>query len=351
MLPPDMISEILSRLPVKTLLRFRCVERTWCSIIDGQSFVQLHLHQSMTTNSYHSLILGSRKGLYSVDLDSIDKAQLIEPPVSSKGFDCISNSCNGLILVMSDPLVPPVLWNPFLRKYKILPDAAIEYPAPLLCLSKVFYGLGYDSRNNDYKVVRAVEFCSETSRAWVCSATEIYSLKLNSWNMVPVLSNMKGNCDKWDVHVHGALHTLMEDSSHVYSVKSFIIMAFSVENENHYAMMLPPNIETENVEMKLELLRGCLCLVCADNYDVNNIWVMKEYGVEESWTQLLSVGPPALFALTVLGKVMGSRQEKRKEKKIKRKVNSSSQEDHSIVYIMSLSSPFMPLDFILGPVG
>ncbi|CAA2980390.1 Hypothetical predicted protein [Olea europaea subsp. europaea] len=87
----------------------------------------------------------------------------------------------------------------------------------------------------------------------------------------------------------------MEDSSHVYSVKSFIIMAFSVENENHYAMILPPNIETENVEMKLELLGGCLCLVCADNYDVNNIWVMMEYGVEESWTQLLSVGPPGIL--------------------------------------------------------
>ncbi|KAL2473439.1 F-box protein CPR30 [Forsythia ovata] len=302
MLPSDIIAEILSHLPVKTLLQFRCVSRTWCSIIDSQSFIKMHLHQSTATNSYHSLILGSLgKGLYSVDLDLLDKAHVVKPPVSYKGFDIISNSCNGLILVMSDPLVPPVLWNPFSRKYKILSDAPIEYPARLLCLSQVFYGLGYDSRNNDYKVVRVVEFCKDTSRAWVCSTTEIYSLKSNSWNRVPVfpypLPHMNENSEKWDVHVvHGALHTLVEDFLHVYSAKSFRIMAFSVENENHYEVMLPPNIQIKDAIMKLDVLRGCLCLVCASNARVNNIWVMKEYGVEESWTQLLSVGPPSILS-------------------------------------------------------
>ncbi|KAL2473441.1 F-box protein CPR30 [Forsythia ovata] len=41
--------------------------------------------------------------------------------------------------------------------------------------------------------------------------------------------------------------------------------------------------------MKLDVLGGCLCLVCTSKSRAN-IWVMKEYAVEESWTKLISIG-------------------------------------------------------------
>ncbi|XP_022893592.1 F-box protein CPR30-like [Olea europaea var. sylvestris] len=285
MMPSEIVADVLSRLPVKSLLRFRCVCRLWCSIIDSQVFVKMHLHQSITTNSNHSLILGGL-GLYSVALDSLDKAHVLKTPFYYKSVDDISNSCNGLILVMSEPLI---LWNPFSTKYRILPDNPIKYPTPLSCFSKVIYGLAYDSRKDDYKVVQVVEFRNKTSHIWECSEAEIYSMKSNSWNRIEGFSYplpiLKG---KWGIHVNGALHTLVEDYFHIYSDKSIRIMSFSVESENHYEVMLPPNFRIKNVKLKLDVLGGCLCLVCTSKFGAS-IWVMKEYGVEESWTKLISI--------------------------------------------------------------
>ncbi|CAA2957251.1 F-box CPR30-like [Olea europaea subsp. europaea] len=285
MIPSEIVTDIISRLPVKSLLRFKCVSRLWYSIIDSPDFVKMHLRRSTTTNSNQRLILEGL-GLYSVDLDSLDKAHVVKPPFYYKSVDGISNSCNGLILVMSDP---PVLWNPFSTKFRILPDNPIEYPTPLLCFSKVIYALAYDSRKDDYKVVRVVEFRNKTSHMWECSEVEIYSMKSNSWNRIEgfpyPLPFLKGN---WGVHVNGALHTLVEDYFHVYSEKSIRIMAFSVESEKHYEVMLPPNFGIKNVKMKLDVLGGCLCLVCTSKSRAN-VWVMKEYGVEESWIKLISI--------------------------------------------------------------
>ncbi|KAL2524041.1 F-box protein CPR30 [Abeliophyllum distichum] len=76
-------------------------------------------------------------------------------------------------------------------------------------------------------------------------------------------------------------------------------MAFSVENENHYELVLPPEISNKGVNMRLAVLGGCLCLVCARKSRVN-IWVMKEYGVEESWTKLITIGFPLTEPVDIL---------------------------------------------------
>lgn len=39
----DVIIEVLSRLPVKCLLRFRCVCKHWCAIFKNPSFISKHI--------------------------------------------------------------------------------------------------------------------------------------------------------------------------------------------------------------------------------------------------------------------------------------------------------------------
>ncbi|PNX63542.1 F-box/kelch-repeat protein, partial [Trifolium pratense] len=53
-LPFDLIPEILSRLPVKILLQFGCVCKSWKSLISDPKFAKKHLSHS-TTHSLHCL--------------------------------------------------------------------------------------------------------------------------------------------------------------------------------------------------------------------------------------------------------------------------------------------------------
>ncbi|KAK4386742.1 F-box protein [Sesamum angolense] len=217
-LPAEIIEDILRRLPVKSLKRFRAVAKTWCFLIDSENFVKLHLRQSLISNSNRNLILGGL-GLYSIDLDLLDKAHVIKPPFYYKSVDGISDSCNGIVLVMSEP---PVLWNPFSREYRVLPDCSVEYSTPLDSYSKTAYGFGYDSRNDDYK-------------------NRGFSLPL------PFL---RGN---WRVHLNGALHTLVEDPD---SVDSARIMAFSLKTEKHYQVPMPSGIRIRAVDVSLDMIEG-----------------------------------------------------------------------------------------------
>ncbi|KAI3932272.1 hypothetical protein MKW98_024992 [Papaver atlanticum] len=45
-LDEDIVCDILSRLPVKSLLRFKCVSKRWCSLIQDPYFVDLHFARS-----------------------------------------------------------------------------------------------------------------------------------------------------------------------------------------------------------------------------------------------------------------------------------------------------------------
>lgn len=286
-LPFEIIDDILRRLPVKSVKRFRAVAKSWCSLIDSERFIKLHLLHSLNSNSNRNLIIGGL-GVYSVDLDSLDKAHVIKPPFYYRSVNGISNSCNGIVLVMSGP---PVLWNPFTRDYKVLPACSTEFTTPIESYCKVAYGFGYDSRNDDYKVVRVAEFRHKIAHIWMASEAKIYSLKSNSWRKIDdfpyPLPFLRGN---WRVHVNGALHTLVEDTD-----AAPVIMAFNVETEKHYpAVMLPPGVRIQGgVDINLDVLDGCLSVVCTNRHRCV-IWVMKDYGVKESWTKLLSIGPPSI---------------------------------------------------------
>ncbi|CAL9017646.1 unnamed protein product [Prunus brigantina] len=70
-LPSTMIEEILSRLPVKSLCRFKCVSKPWSSLIsDNPSFVASHLYKGT---------LGRIKMIYSSEEE--EESYLLMPQV------------------------------------------------------------------------------------------------------------------------------------------------------------------------------------------------------------------------------------------------------------------------------
>ncbi|MFQ6625328.1 hypothetical protein Gotur_005376, partial [Gossypium turneri] len=139
---------------VKDLLRFRSVSKPWCSSIDDPYFIKLHLSHSLKTNTNHSLILSHWEDHFiSVDYDLFETTQRLNHPFGEQRKTLqILGSCNGLLALVDDK-DGIFLWNPSTRKSQVLPFNEIGFSLP----SSTYYGFGYDSISDDYKLVRMVQ--------------------------------------------------------------------------------------------------------------------------------------------------------------------------------------------------
>jgi hypothetical protein len=50
-LPSDVVVKILIRLPVKSLVRLRCVCKDWCSLISSNTFIATHTNRDDNNKS------------------------------------------------------------------------------------------------------------------------------------------------------------------------------------------------------------------------------------------------------------------------------------------------------------
>ncbi|KAA8516862.1 hypothetical protein F0562_017320 [Nyssa sinensis] len=292
-LPAEVVTDILTRLPVKTLLRFRCVSKPWCALIDSRDFVKFHLKRSIETKSNLSLILRYCY-LYSVDLESLDNAVEVDHPLKCDNYETqVLGSCNGL-LCLSNSEVDIVVWNPSIRKHRKLPLMQIEFPPGLRgsCFSHfVVYGFGHDVVNDEYKLVRMVQFYGVDLDSFE-SEVKVCNLKSNSWRRIPDFPYYL-LYKQWNgMLVSGALHWVVTRKPE--SDTANLIAAFDIRTED-YRLVPQPEYSDENFHMNVGVLGGCLSIFC-NYYSVRvDIWVMKEYGVKESWTNLFSVSQPTVI--------------------------------------------------------
>ncbi|XP_059645949.1 F-box protein CPR1-like [Cornus florida] len=85
------------------------------------------------------------------------------------------------------------------------------------------------------------------------------------------------------VFISGALHWVANERP----ASSYMIAVFDLGSEE-YELVPTPEFSDKNFTMNLDDLGGSLCMYCGYfDYHVD-IWVMKEYGIKESWTKLFS---------------------------------------------------------------
>jgi len=99
------------------------------------------------------------------------------------GFVEIVDSCNGL-LCLADSDNDKYLWNPFIRKFKKLPDTCLGK------LTNVKLGFAYHYENNDYKVVRISS--PPFLQTVPLSKIEVYTLSSDSWRRVRISLRANG---------------------------------------------------------------------------------------------------------------------------------------------------------------
>uniref|UniRef100_A0A5B7A9R3 F-box domain-containing protein n=1 Tax=Davidia involucrata TaxID=16924 RepID=A0A5B7A9R3_DAVIN len=283
-LPADAVGNILSRLPVKSLVRFRCVSKPWCALIDSPDFIKTHLNRSVQNSSNLSLIVKG-KGLYSVDFDTLHRTVELDYTFMNSDAPDVLGSCNGLLLVGQGHVF--YLWNPSTRKYRQLPILPIQSPNKSVGFICKTYGFGYDSINDDYKVVRIVEFTGK-QHDWFISEVQSYSLKSNSWRRIQDFPYSLPFKLVWGVKDRDILYSVVRRKLVPNSPR--FIVAFDIGAEE-YRLVPQPDYSFKDFEISVGVLGGCLCIngFCRDHFDV---WIMKDYGVKESWIKLLSVAPP-----------------------------------------------------------
>lgn len=283
-LPPEIIIAVFYRLPVRPLLQFRSVSKPLRSLIDSTGFIDLHLKNSIETGSNLSLILRKETEIYFINLDALsDAVSLAHPLMCYSNQILILGSINGLICI-SNVAEDIALWNPSIRRHKVLPFLPIERIGSSILGTRVF-GFGYDPVNEDYKLVRISQFINLGSEGFV-SKVKVYSLRANEWRDSEDMPFVLCYTRKNGTFASGALHWVVNRKFNVEEAD--LIVAFDLTVERFREVPLPECTE-ERFHIDVGVLGGCVCMI-ATYQDVRiDVWVMREYGVKKSWAKLFSV--------------------------------------------------------------
>uniref|UniRef100_A0A7N2LDV5 F-box domain-containing protein n=1 Tax=Quercus lobata TaxID=97700 RepID=A0A7N2LDV5_QUELO len=211
-LPEELLEEILSWLPVKSVFRFRCVQKSWSTLIQNPTLVAKHLLRHQTKTENPSILVESSDlvgyGFSLHPYPDVDNAVRIVDlskdlglpqlrPLSLNMFSCI----NGIICIGGSCLARGgggfnnlfVLWNPAIRERKIIRCPSLsQCPAHFLppYNFRAFFAFGYDQYSNDYKVVRIVTYNKNSPPTQNSLFTDyynffhVYSLNADSWTQV-----------------------------------------------------------------------------------------------------------------------------------------------------------------------
>ncbi|KAM7497688.1 hypothetical protein LguiA_022102 [Lonicera macranthoides] len=300
-LPQELLILILLWLPPKSLLRFRCVSKSWCSLISSSNFIDIHTRNLPHVTNTRKLIrhcttTSPREEVYSVFFDnqsSFDRDDdvKIDFPFTSRTKYRIVGSCNGLICLSDDAFsgyaYKIVLWNPSIRR-------KLTVPLPDIILKNMGYmfvlGFGFDCKANDYKIVR-LSYKNARNTSTLPPLVEVYSVKTGAWRHISApapMCHISGYF--WpQVFVNGAAHWVAY-SLNCGQMRS-LILSFDMCDEVFHEIMLPGCLAGESPWlMGAVVIQDLLSVVEYDiSYNMLSVWVMKEYGVVESWAKRYNI--------------------------------------------------------------
>ncbi|KAL7119960.1 hypothetical protein ACP275_02G094100 [Erythranthe tilingii] len=278
-LPSEIVIEILSRLPIRTIGICKRVCKSWRDLLQTREFVDCHLSKSM-----HGLVVCHGFMTYDVlafeeELDLENRERSYNPLTK---LDCnevlisifdVKGSVNGLLFLhpLSSVATDYYVCNPITREY-------IEFPFEQRLLDAYYndvvnYGFGVSKVTGQYKVVRIARI-----RKSIC---HVYTLGTRKWRRIVDPGPQLGkNQHSNGAFINGRLHWFVEDPA-----LSRLISCFDLETETFSTFSYPP-LSTRGRHFQVLVALGDYLCIC-DNGDEDEIalWLMKEYGDEKSWTK------------------------------------------------------------------
>ncbi|XP_030963621.1 F-box/kelch-repeat protein At3g23880-like [Quercus lobata] len=310
-LPCDVFLEILHRLPVKSLIRFRCISKSWNSLITSPAFINSNLTRSHSNSNKlivtYSDVNTGYKLIHEEDNDNNDSSseqiQQLEFPNNFRRNFQVVGFVNGLFCLYDQSRY--IVWNPCIRKSIALPNPSVTIsflfylafgfdiglPNPSDTTSILSYlAFGFDSRINDYKLLR-IAFQPINISA-TKPLVEVYSVNEGSWRIT-------SGGDSYPPGVYSSnrsLSTAVSLNGAVYfaayhsDARGSIVLSFDLGDEVFHVISLPNGNFKFEADIDILVFKGLISLICHEYMGERcSFFVMKEYGVVDSWTKLFTI--------------------------------------------------------------
>jgi len=296
-LPVEVITEILLKLSVKTLLRCKCVCKSWLSLISDPHFAISHFQLAASPRLLFIARLGSET--LSIDFHAClddDSASSQQPDfLCPRSYPEIRGSCRGFLFL--DFYRDFYIWNPSTRVHKRI------HLSPLTIASHSYFnannrtfsllhGLGYDVSTDDYMIVVGSYKYNYTNPSVYSSIDlEIFSLRANEWEQIEFDSDLpyrniaspQGG-RRVGSFLNGSIHWLVYN----YETKSNVIIAYDLKEMTLSEIALPDDFNSGHSLRIYDLMVfGGLISVWIVKSSKIKIWVMQEYAAHSSWTKTL----------------------------------------------------------------
>ncbi|XP_057517755.1 putative F-box protein At3g28280 [Amaranthus tricolor] len=284
-LPPELWREIFARLPAKTLLRFRCVCKSWCSVIDSPDFISLHLKLCPINSCNINLLIlerlmksGSIALLYKIRRrDTLRKTTQFM--INSK-FDMVygTDMVNGLMLMEDNGYFVRdlMLWNPSIKKSVLLPSC----PLYILPNQGGIY-LGFAASCFDHKVVAFHSVDIVIGKLSIA----VYSLNDNLWSVELGTITVPNWCIQRIISGYGVVYcqgTVYWRPLNGTEQDDAVLLCFEFDAEKFSFVELPDNGDKM---LRFLFVLGESLAVFGISRDKSCIWVMETNVGKVGWHQ------------------------------------------------------------------
>ncbi|KAH8521647.1 hypothetical protein H0E87_002627 [Populus deltoides] len=255
-LPDDMLRVIFCKLPIGMLLNdCRYVCKSWGAILLDPDFGNLYLSLKEPSTLFlcmkdyttlHWLEFQGEQCFFNPVANSIKKYQFV-------------NSCNGLL---------------YLREYRSRNPYFDDLVIP---------------QTNEFKAIRIYKLDVENDLQ-----ADVYTLGNGSWKTVGTAPDILESClfYHWGymkAFVSGTFHWLLVDMDDDLDQ----IITFDFETEQFGSIALPEIVEFEGYQILNLGVLGDSIYFCGhdkiESAESKEIWVMRQYGVVESWTKMFVI--------------------------------------------------------------
>ncbi|CAL5033853.1 unnamed protein product [Urochloa decumbens] len=290
-IPDDLIFSILSRLPANSVIRFRCVSKSWLAMTSSQTFIDAHLGFSKASGLSNLVVPGEPyqqkrgpKTPLCMEFYKYTGGTRVGELVYRKHIPGEFSErapplhCDGLILTYTrDQEI--MVCNPATKEFLALPKGTTHG-----VVGDQLVGFGRDPCSNKYKVARFFRQRRAGSTSLLECKFEVLTLGTEVWRRA-----VDPPCrvlDQSPPHVRGFIYWMP------YLLSNRFFVCFSLADEIFSLVQYPPCqaepvafIELEGDEL------SCACLAGASDHQVVEIWTCTNTDVP-AWTRRCTVQLP-----------------------------------------------------------